>query len=234
MSWLLAERSERPELMDDLNQGGEELREAHRHLRRLNRLFGAAGPALYGVRMLWEEAGRPSVWTLLDVGAGLGDVNRALLSWARRQGIDLTITLVDRTEEACSEAKRLYREEPRVQVVQADLYALEGPQADVVTASQVAHHYSDGELEELLRKLLGIARCGVVLSDIHRNVVPWLAVFAATRVISRNRYIRHDGPLSVAKGFRATDWHRLRSRLGAVTLRYSWRPLYRYAVWIRQ
>ncbi|MBB6638204.1 methyltransferase domain-containing protein [Cohnella thailandensis] len=230
----LRNRSARPELMDDFNQGGEELREAHRHLRRLNRLFGASGPALYGVDKLWKEAGKPSVWTVMDVGAGSGDINRALLRWAERRGIELSIRLVDRTEEACAEARRLYRDEPRIEVLRADLFALRGIRADVVTASQVAHHYSDEELTGLVRALLRISRCGVVISDIHRSVVPWLAVFAATRLLSRNRYIRNDGPLSVAKGFRSSDWTRLSRSLGTGTLRYSWRPLYRYSVWIRE
>ncbi|WP_027091603.1 methyltransferase domain-containing protein [Cohnella thermotolerans] len=226
----LRERAREPELMDDFASGGPELREALKHLRRLNRLFGASGPALYGVKRLWREAGRPAAWTLLDVGCGSGDVNRALLRWAGRSGVDLRIVLVDVTDEACEEARELYRGESRVEVRRADLFALPPRSADVVTASQMAHHFADDELQAALERMLDVSRAGVVLADIHRNWIAWLAVFAATRLLSRNRYIRHDGPLSVAKGFRSEDWARLDRRMGeAARLEYAWRPLFRYA-----
>ncbi|MBB6690640.1 methyltransferase domain-containing protein [Cohnella xylanilytica] len=226
----LRTRAREPELMDDFARGGEELREALRHLRLLNRVFGASGPALYGVKRLWKEAGRPGDWTVLDVGAGSGDVNRALLRWADREGVRLGLVLMDKTEEACEEARSLFRGESRIEVRRGDLFELPPRCADVVTASQLAHHFSDEELPSVLTRLLEASRIGAVLADIHRHWLAWLAVSLATRVLSRNRYIRHDGPLSVAKGFRREDWARLGAGTGGtVALDVSWRPLFRYA-----
>ncbi|MNW02593.1 hypothetical protein D3C71_1984040 [compost metagenome] len=51
-----------------------------------------------------------------------------------------------------------------------------------------------------------------------------------TRMISRNRYIRHDGPLSVAKGFKGSDWQELKQSLQADAMTYTWKPLFRYSV----
>ncbi|MNP86096.1 hypothetical protein D3C76_1861360 [compost metagenome] len=51
-----------------------------------------------------------------------------------------------------------------------------------------------------------------------------------TRIISRNRYIRHDGPLSVAKGFKGEDWQELKHKLQAEAMTYTWKPLFRYSV----
>ncbi|HEY8528943.1 MAG TPA: hypothetical protein VIL22_04585, partial [Paenibacillaceae bacterium] len=114
------ERAAEPELMDAGFAGGTELREAYRHLRRLNRLFGTARPVLYGVRRIWTEAGRPARLSVLDVGSGAGDVNRLLLRWAERHGVRLTVILADRRIEACREAKRLFRDERRVRVLCGD------------------------------------------------------------------------------------------------------------------
>ncbi|MCC3371716.1 methyltransferase domain-containing protein [Cohnella sp. REN36] len=232
----LRERETAPELMDDRAAGGPELREALRHLRRLNRLFGASGPTLYGMERLWREAGKPARWTLLDVGAGSGDVNRRLLRWARRRGVELRIVLLDETAEACEEARRYFAREPSVEVRRGDLFALPAGTADVVTATQVLHHFDGGDTARAIEAMLRAARVGVVVNDIHRHWIAWLAVWLATRLISRNRYIRHDGPLSVAKGFRGAEWQ----ALGALPtgaewqLRYAWRPLFRYAVTIRR
>ncbi|MBB6672752.1 methyltransferase domain-containing protein [Cohnella nanjingensis] len=229
----LRERATAPELMDDRAAGGAELREALRHLRRLNRIFGAAGPTLHGVKRLWAEAGQPARWTLLDVGAGSGDVNRRLLRWADRRGVELRIVLLDETAEACDEARRYYGREPRVEVRRGDLFALPPGAADVVTATQVLHHFTGDDMPAAVSAMLRAARVGVVVGDIHRHWIAWSAVWLVTRIVSRNRYIRHDGPLSVAKGFRGADWETLGRLPFASILHYDWRPLFRYAVTIR-
>lgn len=231
----LEERSVEPELMDDFSTGGAELQEALVHLRLLNRIFGAASPTVYGVRKLWKQAGKPDRLAILDIGAGSGDANARLLKWAENAGIDLRLTLVDRTVEACREAREYYRNEPRVRVEQGDLFKLAAGDADIVTGTQFVHHFTEAQLPEVVAAMLKLSRLGVVINDIHRHWLPWWSVWLTTRIISNNRYILHDGPLSVAKGFRAQDWIRLRGQLGtAADLQYAWRPLFRYAVVIHK
>lgn len=226
----LKERAEAPEFMDDFASAGAELREALRHLRLLNRLFAAAAPTLHGVRRLWLKADKPRRLSILDVGAGSGDVNRQLLQWADAEQVELRITLVDLTEEACEEAGQLFRHEPRIQVMRGDLFALTEACADIITGTQFIHHFAAEELPTVVQSMLNASRIGVVINDIHRHWIPWTAVWLTTRVVSSNRYIWHDGPLSVAKGFRAEDWDRLRDDLGLTDMYYAWRPLFRYAV----
>ncbi|WP_027084629.1 methyltransferase domain-containing protein [Cohnella panacarvi] len=229
MSGFLAERSPEPERMDDFTTGGAELTEALVHLRRLNRIFGASGPALYGVRTLWEHLGRPRQLTLLDVGAGSGDINVRLLRWARKQGVELNVILVDVTEEAIAEAGRLFRDEPRVTFFRSDLFELPSRCADIVTASQFAHHFDSGLLPNVIDRMLDVSRAGIVINDIHRHWIAWSAVWLATRLLSANRYIRHDGPLSVAKGFRRSDFRDAARKLDIPKMTVSWRPLFRYS-----
>jgi 2-polyprenyl-3-methyl-5-hydroxy-6-metoxy-1,4-benzoquinol methylase len=230
----LSQRAEAAELMDDLSLGGAELREALRELRLLNRLFAAAGPTLYGIKRLWEKAGKPQSLTVLDVGAGSGDVNRKLLKWADRNGIKLSIRLLDVTEEACAEARKLYEHEPRVIVERGDLFQLPEEGADIVTGTQLLHHFEGERLEEAASAMVKGAKLGVVINDIHRHWLAWTAVWLVTRLFSTNRYIRNDGPLSVAKGFRAEDWRRLQAAPELTGLTYSWRPLFRYTVIINK
>jgi len=157
-------------------------------------------------------------------------VNRRVLQWASRQGVTLMITLVDMTEEACAEARQLYLDEPRVQVIRGNLFTLPEARADIVTGTQLLHHFSEEELPHAVASMLRAARFGVVVNDIHRHWIAWTAVWLATRAISSNRYILNDGPLSVAKGFRSQDWKRLKQAMGINQIMYSWRPLFRYAV----
>jgi SAM-dependent methyltransferase len=227
-------RAVEPELMDDLSVGGHELREALQKLRVLNRIFAAAAPTLYGVKRLWREADKPRRLTILDIGSGSGDVNRHLLRWADANRIDLKITLIDITEEACAEARLYFHNEPRVQVVRQDLFSLPEACADMVTATQFVHHFASDELPGVVKSMLKASQLGVVVNDIHRHLIPWAAVWLVARMISNNRYIVHDGPLSVAKGFRAADWNHLREVLGVSSMFYAWRALFRYVVVIRK
>ncbi|CAG7649146.1 methyltransferase domain-containing protein [Paenibacillus allorhizosphaerae] len=228
------QRASTKELMDDFTTGGPELRTALRHLRRLNRIFGAAAPTLYGVQRLWIEADKPRRFSILDIGAGAGDVNAHILRWADRNGVDLRITLADITEEACEEARLLFRNEPRVHVMRSDLFELAEGCADVVTGTQFVHHFAARELSGVVESMLKASRWGVVINDIHRHWIPWAAVWMTTRMISSNKYILNDGPLSVAKGFRAEDWKRLGEALGCSDLFYAWRPLFRYVAVVRK
>lgn len=226
----IKQRAVQHELMDDFSSGGPELRQALQHLRMLNRIFGAAGPTLFGLNQLWLQAGKPLTLTILDVGSGSGDVNRHLLRWADKHGVALTITLVDITEEACAEARELFRSEPRVNVMRSSLFQLPENGVDITTGTQFVHHFTNNELPQVVGCMLKASRLGVVINDIHRHWLAWGAVWVTAHIISKNRYIRNDGPLSVAKGFRAGDWKALRKSLGISEMLVSWRPLFRYAV----
>lgn len=229
----LSHRSVKSEYMDDFSSGGEELSEALRHLRRLNRIFGASGPILYGIKELWIRSGRAPQLHIMDIGAGSGEINRQIVRWADRNGIGLRITLVDMTEEACREARKIFKDEPRVEAIRTNVFEIGEDAADILISSQFLHHFADEELPEVTGHMLRSSRLGVVVSDIHRHWISWSAVWLTTRLISTNRYIRHDGPLSVAKGFRSQDWKRLGLELGHCgnyVLKYTWKPLFRYSV----
>ncbi len=226
----LTQRSAALELMDDPTIGGDELAEALRQLRVINRVLGSAWPTLEGVLRLWRAAGRPARLTILDIGSGSGDINRLLLAWADRQGIAMRIILVDIHPETCAAAAAYYRHESRIQVVCSDLMRLAIPPADIVTTALFTHHFSSEQLPGVYLALAHAARIGVVVNDLHRHPIAWAGIWVATRLFSRNRMIRHDAPLSVRRGFRAEDLGRLRARPDLVGLSYRWRPFFRYLI----
>ena len=99
-----------------------------------------------------------------------------------------------------------------------DLFQLPEGSADVVTGTQFVHHFGANELSTVVESMLKASRTGVVINDIHRHWLPWTAVWLTSRIVSSNRYIVNDGPLSVAKGFRSEDWNNLKSDLGVSKL----------------
>jgi SAM-dependent methyltransferase len=214
--------------MDDRSIDGAELLFALRELRVINWLLQSARPTVEGVARLWQAAGCPSHLSVLDVGAGSGDGCRALLRWADRQRVEIDITLLDIHPETCAEAKRLFRGERRVRVRQGDLFTLDARSVDIVTAALVLHHFSEPLLGRALQALARAARLGVVVNDLERSVLAWLGIRLGTLLLSRNRMIRHDAPLSVARGFRAEDLWRLRALPGLERLTFHRRLLWRW------
>jgi len=228
----VTQRSAALELMDDRSIGGDELAEALYELRVINRWLGSGWPTLEGVLRLWWRAGQPSRLTILDIGAGSGDINRLLLAWAARWGVAMQITLVDIHPETCAVAAAYYRDEPRVQVVCSDLLQLGMQAADIVTAALFTHHFASDRLPDVFAALTRAARIGVVVNDLHRHTLAWAGIWIATHLFSKNRMIRHDGPLSVRRGFRSTDLDQLRAEPGLSRLTYTWRPFFRYLITI--
>jgi 2-polyprenyl-3-methyl-5-hydroxy-6-metoxy-1,4-benzoquinol methylase len=229
MDWPdLRQRSTAPERMDDFANGGRELAKALGQLRLINRLLGAAWPTLYGVRRLWRQAGRPRRLHLIDVGAASGDPNRLLLRWAKIAGVDLRITLLELNPETCAHAQAYWAAEPRVSVQQGDLFALAPQSADILTAAMVLHHFETPRVADALRVLRRAARLGVVVNDLHRHPVAWWFIWGATALLSRNPMIRHDAPLSVARGFARADLVQLQRLEGLGDLRCRWAPLFRW------
>jgi 2-polyprenyl-3-methyl-5-hydroxy-6-metoxy-1,4-benzoquinol methylase len=224
----LSKRIEQLELMDDPTIVGCELRDALSQLRWINQVLGAAWPTLEGVHTLWRQAGKPTKLSLIDVGAGTGDQNRLLLRWAARHACDLTITLVDIHPETCGHAQAYFGNEPRITVRVADLFDLAPTSADIVTASLVLHHIPTERLPEALRALRRAARLGVVINDLHRHQIAYWVIRWATRILSRNRMIRHDAPLSIRRGFVPAELKALQQERDLTQLRFYWRPLFRY------
>jgi SAM-dependent methyltransferase len=224
------ERSEAAELMDDRAIGGAELAEALRQLRWINRLSGAGWPTVEGVDRLWRRAGRPARLSVLDVGAGSGDQTLLLLRWAAWRSVELRVTLVDIHPETCAQARALFRAEPRVDVLCADLLGLAPRCADVVTAALFTHHFASAALPEVFAALARASRLGAVVNDLHRHWLAWGFILVATRLLSRNRMIRNDAPLSVRRGFTARELDALAAHPQLHGLRYSWRPLFRWLI----
>jgi 2-polyprenyl-3-methyl-5-hydroxy-6-metoxy-1,4-benzoquinol methylase len=104
---------------------------------------------------------------------------------------------------------------------------------DVVTASQVLHHFSDAQVSRALNEMIRVARRMVIVSDLHRNRVAWMGIKIVSRMLGCGPMIRADGPLSVRKGFVRANLEamavRLREETG-VRCEIRWHPMFRWGL----
>ena len=189
---------------------------------RSNTLLGGTRAVLAELARLLPSLGASA--TLLDVGTGLGDIPWHARRLAARLGVRLRTVGVD-LAEPLARASRARTE----LAVCADAFALPFADGafDVVTCSQLLHHFDEPEAARLLRDLGRVARRQVVVSDLRRS---WLAAggfWLASWALGFSPVTRHDGTLSVLRGFTAPELDALvRASVGrppAVRRRLGWR-----------
>ena len=199
-------RSTAAEWMDDTAATEAAFAAALADLERINRMSLAHAPTLRWLDRLVARSGAARL-SLLDVGAGGGDMLEAIARWGARRGIVLELAGLDRSPWAARYAQARGRVARRIT---ADLFDLApGERFDIVVCSLFAHHLRDAELLRFLRWLEDRARLGWLISDLHRHPIPWGFVWAAVRLLRMDPMVVHDSTVSIARGFTRDDWQRL-------------------------
>ena len=207
------------ELLDGPLDDPDALRGNLRDLARINRWMGGTAASRRALDRLLD--GRTVPHSLLDVGTGGADIPLDLLDAARRRGRSLRVTGVDSRAEVLDAARAI---DPRVgtadglDLVVTDGRSLPWPDRsfDVVHASLLVHHLEPPDALAFLREAARVARIGVIVNDLVRARHHLLGARVLLGVTTRNRYTRHDGPLSVQRAYTRME---LRALLAGAALR---------------
>lgn len=216
------QRSTENELMDQEGISFAEFHDCLQGLERINHLTLAYRPTLRWLRP-WLKSGEPIC--ILDAGCGGGDmlrqIERQLRSEpqknnVRLQGVDLN-PWSKRSAALCTNAAAIHYET-------ADVFRFQLEQSlDLIICSLFTHHLSDNQVIDFLRWIDTRARKGWFINDLHRHPLPYYFIKAATALLSRNRLIRNDAAVSVARAFSVSDWQRLLEQAGlADRARIQW------------
>jgi len=144
--------------------------------------------------------------SLLDVGTGLGDIPAHVRARALRLGIAVrTIGLELNPALACRARS------PALPVVRGSVLALpfRSASVDIVTCSQVLHHFDAHDSRVVLRELNRVARRCVIVSELRRSWVAAAGIWLASFPLRFHPVSRHDGMTSVLRGFAGDELHDL-------------------------
>lgn len=199
-----------PELMDDPAADVDELDRSLGFLRLVNRRLGGRRVLLGHLSRWsrgWARAGE-GVVSLLDVGTGSADLPVEARRWALGRGVELRVTGVDNHASTLELARRHVASAGApiasgVELVQGDALRLVdrfGPGSfDYVHAGLFLHHLQDIEVLTMLRVMDRLARRGIIWNDLVRSRAYRLLL--EPLLIGRPRMVKHDGRVSVEKGF---------------------------------
>jgi ubiquinone/menaquinone biosynthesis C-methylase UbiE len=187
-----------------------------RDVARSNRYFGGGRALRRAITPLFRELAPTTNGTLtvLDVGAGTGDLEAVLRRAAKDADARVSITAVDLSTALLATHRARFDAS-----VSADAARLPfaDRSIDVVVCSQLLHHFADGHARVVIAELHRVAQRGVVISDLRRS---WLAAggfWIASLALGFHPITRHDGVVSVLRGFTIAELRELTRSVTGVT-----------------
>lgn len=212
MRWVPARRRG-VEYLDDPRTEPSVRERSLRDVRRSNVLFGGTRAVLREMRRVLPRLGTNS--TLLDVGTGLADIPAGVRRMAHARGVTITVLGVD---EAVSLARAAAGALDASLCADVRTLPLGDRSVDVVTCSQLLHHFSDDEIPRVLAELQRVARHAVIVSDLRRSWIAAAGFWLASWPLGFHPITRHDGVVSVLRGFTAGE---LASHVARVAKRHA-------------
>jgi len=208
-----------PELLDSDAGNAAEIAGSLADLRMINRWFGSASNFSRLMERVAKLSGKRQL-SLLDVGAGSGDIANAARSELSCSGVEISVTLLDRSP--------LHMTNSSQATIAGDALALpfRDSSFDVVGCSTFAHHLEPNQLVEFANSALRVARVAFVINDLRRHPAHLALVYAGFPLF-RSRLTRHDGPASVRRAYTPEEMRELLQQTSAKRVELSTHYLYR-------
>lgn len=187
------------ELLDDPNVDAGVRRRSQSDVARSNRVLGGLRAVRRAVRSALPPQGR---FSLLDVGTGLADIPQSLCADAASRGIELTTIGVDGAASLLAAARACVN---LPVCAEARALPFSDRSIDVVICSQVLHHFADDDAVHLLRELHRVARRTVIIADLRRSWFAAMGFWFVSWPLGFHRVTRHDGFVSVLRGFTSRE-----------------------------
>ena len=231
MSNSFTYRSEQSEILDSSVDKDLLFKNLH-ELDLLNTYLGGYYTSISGIKRMVTD--RQRVYHIVDIGCGSGSVLKKIALWARKNNFKVKLTGVDINPETIEFLKDNCRLFPEIQAVANDyaMFLKNEKHIDIVHCSLFLHHLNNAEILNLFFQVKNKINIGCIINDLSRNKFSFYAAKFLTTIFNASVAAKHDGPVSVLKGFKHNELEEL---LKAAEIKnYSIRRLfgYRYLILI--
>ncbi|GAB3528685.1 class I SAM-dependent methyltransferase [Pontibacter brevis] len=229
---MLKKRSNEPEIMDDLQLSGDDMRRTLGELEVINTLLGGHKVVLDALDKLVAKHGNnlPQPLHIADIGCGGGDTLIHIAKWANRRKITVKLTGVDANDYIVQVARQRCSRFPAIQVEQHDVFSESFARHpyDVLVCSLFCHHFTDQQLVQMFGQLHRQARLAVIINDLHRHWFAYHSIKWLTALFSKSYLVKNDGPLSVWRAFKKGELKELVRKAGIKTYSLRWMWAFRW------
>jgi len=224
--------------MDDLVLDEEALSKNLQELAATNNWFGGKSTlisALNTVHKRYSGAFENKKITIADLGCGGGDLLMATHEWAKAKELNIDLIGIDANPFMVRYSAEKSSAADNIQLKIANVFSDEfsAMQFDIVCLNNFCHHLSDPELILLLKQLKEQTRLAIIINDLHRHWLPYLAIQGLSQLLNFSYLAKHDGPLSVLRAFQKCELINLLTSAGPnnYQIRRRWAFRWEIIVW---
>jgi hypothetical protein len=221
--------------MDDPAASREQMAEALRFIRLVNRRLGGAGAAVREVARLAATIEPREMIRIIDIGTGAADIPVAIAQWAKQFGRRVHITAVDLHPVTLDLAREHVAEAGCADVIlleQGDALKLvdrhEPESIDIAHAGMFLHHLQDIEVMTVLRIMDRLTTRGIIWNDLLRGWAGRMGVRLMTMGLPG--HLKHDARVSVEAGFTKREVLDLAQRTGLADVRVRTHLMHRFTL----
>jgi len=146
-------------------------------------------------------------FSVLDVGAGSGELLRVIAKFARKQnrmarlcGLELNA----RSATAILEESQKFAEICAVRG-NALFLPFADNSFDYAICSLFTHHFSDENIAKILNEMARVSRRKIFVIDLHRHRVAYFFYTTVGKIFIHSSLVREDGALSILRSFKPSE-----------------------------
>ena len=190
-------------------------------LRRVNRWLGDARALRKSLVSELENLDVENL-SVVDIGAGSGELLRVIANWARLKGRGARLVGVELNQRSAKAILERSADLREIAAVRGDAFRLPfaDRQFDYAICSLFTHHFRDADVVKILTELARVASRRIFVIDLHRKPVPYYFYTRIGKLFLHNRLVREDGALSILRSFIPAELEDLarRAELEAITV----------------
>lgn len=219
--------------MDDFNFHGHDMKLLLNDLQWVNKWLGGTRISLQGISVLLRSIPKERLITLVDIGCGDGEMLRQCAAFALKKGYTFQLIGLDANAHILEEARSRSKQYPNISFQKIDVFSEEKsvPEFDIALCTLFLHHFKNEAVDLLLQNLSEKAKVGIVVNDLARSATAFWLFKGIGVLFLKTKIARHDGLVSVARGFTKTELKKISEGIKATTISLKWKWAFRYQ-WI--
>lgn len=230
----LNQRSNEPELMDNVELSKDKLEAVFSDINRINGV-------LKGIQLtktkLWStiKENIEKRYLIYDFGCGDGELLRKLSEFLRAKRIKFNMVGLDISEKAIAIAEEKSQQYSEISYSRINI--LEDSDdiepCDILLCSLTMHHFDDKDIPELLKRFTDLTKQEIIINDLKRS--PWACFWfkIISTLLLKTKIAKNDGLISIKSGFTKSEINHFSKGLNEVDHQIAWFPNFRF-VWSMQ
>ena len=222
------QRSYQKELLDGDDIPFPAIAQTMRELNTINTLLGGHAITLNGFKQLVKDK---KEITVCEMGCGGGDNLLAIVKYCKENKIKIHCIGIDYNKECIAFAKQNVYLKDNTEFICSDYAKVNfETNPDIIFSSLFCHHFTDEELVLQLNWMKAHAREGFFINDLQRHWLAFNLIHILTQLFSKSYLVKNDASLSVARGFKKSEWQLLFSKADIDHFNISWKWAFRYLI----